>query len=325
MTERLLDVQGLQVQFHTRSSRSGARRRTVRAVDGVSFSVDRGEILALVGESGSGKTTTALAALRLVEQVAGVVTFKGRDLHGCSSRELRRTRREMQIVFQDPYESLDPRPSVQKIVDEPLRIHGIGRNRQERDEIALQTLERVGLTPPETFLGRRPHELSGGQRQRLSIAASLVSNPDLLVADEPVSMLDVSMRAGILDLLEGLCRQGMAILMITHDLSTAAHYADRIAVMYLGRIVEIGPAREIVANPRHPYTKALLSVVPRPNRRGTKRSLLTGEIPDASAVPSGCRFHPRCPVAVPACGQEDPDLRAVDGTTPDHEVACILE
>ena len=325
MTERLLDVQGLHVEFRARRLRpGGARHRVVRAVDGVSFNVDRGEVLALVGESGSGKTTTAQATLRLVAQSAGVVRFKGRDIHALSSRDLRRMRREMQLIFQDPYESLDPRLSVRKVMDEPLRIHGIGRDRSERRDIILATLDRVGLSPPNTYLDRLPHELSGGQRQRLSIAAALTSGPDLLVADEPVSMLDVSMRAGILDLLENLCRQGMGILMITHDLSTAAHYADRIAVMYLGRIVETGPAWQVITDPRHPYTRALLSVVPRAERKGMKRSILVGEVPDATAVPAGCRFHPRCPVALPSCSSDDPPLLPAPEAAPGHQVACVL-
>jgi len=324
VTERLLEVKDLRVQFRARGRHDGSgRRRYVRAVDGVSFAVDRGEVLALVGESGSGKTTAVQAALRLVRQSSGAISFKGQDLQQLSGRKLRRVRREMQLVFQDPYESLDPRLPVHDVVDEPLRIHGIGRTKQERRQRALAALERVGLTPAASYLDRLPHELSGGQRQRLSIASALATEPDLLVADEPVSMLDVSLRAGILDLLDDLCKQGMGIVMITHDLSTAAHYADRIAVMYLGRIVEIGPARQMVNEPQHPYTRALLDGVPRADRHGAKRTVLFGEVPDASSIPGGCRFHPRCPVAVPECADIDPTLRQVPAG-PTHEVACIL-
>ena len=202
----------------------------------------------------------------------------------------------MQIIYQDPYESLDPRMTVRTAVEEPMLIHGLGGSRAARRELVREAVARVELTPPDLFLERYPHELSGGQRQRVAIAASLVLEPDLLVADEPVSMLDVSVRAGVLNLLDQLRQDGLGILMITHDLSTAARYADRIAVMYLGRIVEIGPASEIVENPQHPYTKALLSVVPRRDPRDRKRpQVLTGEAPDATRIPSGCRFHPRCP------------------------------
>src|SRR5438034_10590413 len=233
----------------------------------------------------------------------------------------------MQIVYQDPYESLDPRLRVRATVEEPLTIHGLAGSRQERTERVREALARVELSPPELFLERFPHELSGGQRQRVAIAASLVLDPALLVADEPVSMLDVSVRAGILTLLDRLRRDGgMAILMITHDLSTAAHFADRIAVMYLGRIVEGGPARQVVRHPQHPYTKALLSVVPaRDPRVRSAPQLLTGETPDPVDVPKGCRFHPRCPVAVARCSVQDPALGvAASVASPSHEVACLL-
>ena len=221
------------------------------AVDGISFSVDRGELVALVGESGCGKTTTAQAVLRLVEATSGRVSFDGRDITELPNRALRPLRRSMQIIYQDPYESLDPRMTVRDAVEEPMLIHGLGGSRAARRELVREAVARVELTPPDLFLERYPHELSGGQRQRVAIAASLVLEPELLVADEPVSMLDVSVRAGVLNLLDRLRQDGLGILMITHDLSTAARYADRIAVMYLGRIVEIGPASEIVENPQH--------------------------------------------------------------------------
>jgi oligopeptide/dipeptide ABC transporter ATP-binding protein len=229
----------------------------------------------------------------------------------------------MQIVYQDPYESLDPRFRVRQTVEEPLLVHGLGESREARNELVDAALTRAGLTPPELFLDRYAHELSGGQRQRVAIAAALVLEPELLVADEPVSMLDVSVRAGILALLDELRRGGLGILMITHDLSTAAHYADRIAVMYLGRIVEEGPAREVIQHPKHPYTQALISVVPKPDPRDRSRpQILRGETPNPVLVPPGCRFHPRCPAAFERCPVEDPVelLQAATG----HGAACWL-
>ena len=227
------------------------------------------------------------------------------------------------MVYQDPYESLDPRLRVRAAVEEPLLIHGLGGSKAERLEQVRDALEKAGLSPPELYLDRYPHELSGGQRQRVAIAAGLVLGPQLLVADEPVSMLDVSVRAGILRLLDGLRREGLGILMITHDLSTAARFADRIAVMYLGRIVEEGPARSVVHDPQHPYTKALLSVVPRRDpRERSRRQILSGEAPDAVRIPSGCRFNPRCPIAVPECREIDPALEPA-GAGAGHRAACI--
>ncbi|HEU0193508.1 MAG TPA: ABC transporter ATP-binding protein [Gaiellales bacterium] len=298
-------------------------RQQVHAVEGVTFSVGPGEMLALVGESGCGKTTTAQTVMRMVDESSGEVRFRGRDLTGLSHRELRPIRREMQIIFQDPYESLDPRFRVHDTVEEPLLIHG-GGSAAERTEKITEALVRAGLTPPDLYINRFPHELSGGQRQRVAIAAALVLEPKLLVADEPVSMLDVSVRAGILSLLDELRKSGLGILMITHDLSTAAHFADRIAVMYLGRIVEEGPAREVVRSPRHPYTKALVSVVPKRDPRDrTQPQILKGETPNPVNVPQGCRFHPRCPIAIDACRGTDPALEPVPGGGADHRGACI--
>jgi oligopeptide/dipeptide ABC transporter ATP-binding protein len=287
----------------------------------VSFTVGRGEMVALVGESGCGKTTTAQAVLRLVEPEQGTVRFDGVDVGTLPHGELRRLRRRMQIIYQDPYESLDPRFRVETTVGEPLAIHRIG-SREERKAAVERALEQVGLSPPALFTSRFPHELSGGQRQRIAIAASLVLEPELLVADEPVSMLDVSVRAGILRILDDLRRSGLGVLMITHDLSTAARFADRICVMYLGRIVEEGPAEQVISAPEHPYTKALLSVVPRrdPRRRVTAQ-ILRGETPNPISVPSGCRFHPRCPVVFDECKTTDPELRDVAAG---QRAACLL-
>ena len=314
MTEPLLQVDDLVVHY------PAGRKHVVHAVDGVSLTVAPGEFVALVGESGCGKTTTAQAIMRMAKVTAGTITYRGRDITTFSQRQMRPIRHEMQLIFQDPYESLDPRFRVRDTVIEPLQIHGVTDNREERVRAAL---ERAGLTPAELYIDRYPHELSGGQRQRVSIAASLVLEPTLLLADEPVSMLDVSVRAGILGLLDELRKSGLGILMITHDLSTAAHYADRICVMYLGRVVEEGPAHEVIRNPQHPYTKALVSVVPQPDPdRATKPQILQGETPNPINVPSGCRFHPRCPVAESRCQSEDPQLRPAGGAG--QQAACLL-
>jgi len=325
----LLEVEDLVVRYPIARGLVGsaARRpqRNVHAVEGVSLSLQPGEMLALVGESGCGKTTTAQAVLRLVDPVSGSIRFDGQDLVPLGPRELRPIRRRIQVVYQDPYESLDPRFRVRGVVEEPLLIHRLGGSKSERAERVREALLRVGLSPPELYLERYPHELSGGQRQRVAIAAALVLEPDVLVADEPVSMLDVSVRAGVLNVLDGLREQGLAILMITHDLSTAARFAQRIAVMYLGRIVEEGPASAVVENPQHPYTKALLSVVPRRDPRDRQRpQILKGETPDAVAIPTGCRFHPRCPVAIERCTHDDPALERPAGVETGHRAACLL-
>ena len=325
----LLEVTDLFATYPVRRGIVGALkrepRRVVRAVDGVTFSLDRGEMLALVGESGCGKTTTAKAVLRLIDPVSGTIRLSGRDITTTPQRQLRPLRKTMQMIYQDPYESLDPRFRVSQVVEEPLAIHGEHRGRGARHGQVVDALTRAELTPPELFADRYPHELSGGQRQRVAIAASLVLGPELLVADEPVSMLDVSVRAGILTLLDRLRRENdMGVLMITHDLSTAAHFADRIAVMYLGRIVEEGPARKVIEDPQHPYTKALLSVVPRRDpRERLAPQILRGETPNPIDVPAGCRFHPRCPVVRDECRATDPELRPVPGA-PDHQAACVL-
>ena len=298
----------------------GAPQRDVRAIDGVSFDLQRGEVLALVGESGCGKTTTALSVLGLIEPSAGVVRFEGQPLHATLRRD-RSLRQSIQMVFQDPYESLNPRMTVGELVAEPLEVHRLFANQSEKRQKVFTALEEVGLRPASEFAHRLPHELSGGQRQRVVIAGALVTNPRLLIADEPVSMLDVSIRAEILLLLNELRRRhGISILFITHDLATAALFADRIAVMYLGRIVEIGPASAVLEHPLHPYTQALLSVIPSPDpRRKRERMILKGETPNPADIPPGCRFHPRCPLAAAECRNIDPQLERKQG----HEVACI--
>ncbi len=322
----LLEVTNLVTHYPVRRGLGQAAirrpRRWVHAVDGVSFSLSRGEMMALVGESGCGKTSTVQTILGMVKPTGGAVRLNGTDIANLPERRMRPLRRVVQMIYQDPYESLDPRFRVRQTVEEPMVVHGIGGSRAERQRLTVQALEQAGLRPAEMYLDRYPHELSGGQRQRVAIATALVLGPQLLLADEPVSMLDVSVRAGVLALLDSLRRDAeMGILMITHDLSTAAHFADKIAVMYLGRIVEEGTASEVVRNPQHPYTKALLSVVPkRDPREALAPQILTGETPDPVDVPAGCRFNPRCPVAVERCRTEDPALRMVAG----HLTACHL-
>lgn len=302
-------------------------RQVIRAVDGVSLEVARGEILALVGETGCGKTTTVQTIMRGTSATGGAVRINGRDVTQLSSRKMGPVRATSQLIYQDPYESLDPRFRVRQTVEEPLRIHGVGSSAAERRRMVAEALERVGLAPAELYVDRYPHELSGGQRQRVAIAAAVILKPTLLLADEPVSMLDVSVRAGVLNLLQRLRREnGMAIVLVTHDLATAGRFADRIAVMYLGRVVEEGPAKVVLDDPRHPYTRALLSVAPKkdPRARSTPQ-VLSGETPNPMNIPAGCRFHPRCPVAEDRCRTTDPALAPPTGmSTAGHRAACVL-
>jgi peptide/nickel transport system ATP-binding protein len=327
-SETILDVNNLKKRYPVARGLmerlQSKPRQFVHALDGVSFSMQRGEILGLVGESGSGKTTTAMSVLGLVEPSEGTIQFNGQNLPGSGNRKgLLAMRRQMQMVFQDPYEALNPRQTVYTIMAEPLEVHGIGQSKAEKLERVKTALANAGLKPPENYLHRYPEELSGGQRQRVVVAGALILQPQLLVADEPVSMLDVSIRAEILNLLRQLRDQhGISILYITHDLATAGFFTDRIAVMYLGRIVEIGATADVLTNPKHPYTRALLSVVPVPNpRQRRKREILQGEIPNPINIPAGCRFHPRCPDAIPGCREIDPALYTVNAN---HQAACIL-
>jgi oligopeptide/dipeptide ABC transporter ATP-binding protein len=321
----LVQVRDLEVHFPIRRG-VGGRKAVVRAVDGVSLDVQAGETLGLVGESGSGKTTLGRAMLRLVDPTSGTVKFEGRDITQLKERELRPLRRRMQPVFQDPHAALNPAMTVGDAVAHPLLIQGLATDRQTARDKAATMLERVGITPAGAFLDRYPEDLSGGQKQRIVLARALVTGPSLVVADEPVAMLDMSVRALVLDLMARLRREfGLTYVFITHDLATARLLCDRVAVMYLGRVVEIGPAGTVLSQPRHPYTRALLDAVPRvdPSAAGRARPVLPGEVPDATAVPGGCRFHPRCPQAFAPCGPDgaEPVLER-DGDA--AEVACHL-
>jgi peptide/nickel transport system ATP-binding protein len=295
----------------------------IRAVHDVSFSLHRGEVLGIVGESGCGKSTTGMTVLKLHEPTGGVIRFNGEDVAPYRGRALLRFRRKAQMIFQDPYQSLNPRLKIAESVMEPLIIHGIAHGAAAR-RAAAEALHDAGLRPASGFLERYPHELSGGQRQRVAIARAMVLRPDLLVADEPVSMLDVSIRAGILNLLRRYGREtGLSILYISHDISTVRFLCDRTAVMYMGRVVEIGPTADVLSTPRHPYTQALLAAVPRIPRHGRReRVRLAGDLPSLAAQPTGCAFHPRCSSAFAPCPAIVPSLKAVSDAP--CEVACHL-
>jgi len=295
----------------------------VHAVDDVSFEIKKEEVFGLVGESGCGKTTTGRLLLRLIEPTAGHIHFKGLDVTSLPDKEMRKLRRKMQIIFQDPYESLNSRMSIFDIVAEPLRIQKVVGTEAEVHERVVKVMEDMDLTPPEEFLYRFPHELSGGQRQRVAIARAFALEPEFIVADEPVSMLDASIRSEVSNLMLGLVKKfHCSILYITHDIALSRYMCNRVAVMYLGEIVEKGPRDDVIQEPLHPYTEALIAAVPVPDPTARRTKIVTkGEVPSAISPPSGCRFHPRCPHVMDVCGKEEPELIEV---TKDRYVACHL-
>ncbi len=322
--EALVQVRGLKKHFPIVSGMILQRQvGAVKAVDGVSFDIFKGETLGLVGESGCGKSTTGRTVLQLYKPTAGSIVFEGKELTELSPSDLRKTRRRMQMIFQDPFASLNPRMSVGNIVSEPLRIHKVMSNKAELQEFVEQLLERVGLNP--YYVNRYPHEFSGGQRQRIGIARALALNPSFIVADEPISALDVSIQAQVVNLLEELQSElNLTYLFIAHDLSMVRHICDRVAVMYLGKIVEIGTTDDVYDNPLHPYTQALLSAVPVPDplkERGRQRIIISGDVPSPARPPIGCNFNTRCPVALKGTCYQEPDPELIE-ITPGHWVAC---
>jgi oligopeptide/dipeptide ABC transporter ATP-binding protein len=324
MTAPILDVRALRKHFPIRQGLLGRVSGQVKAVDDVSFSIDPGETLSLVGESGCGKTTTSRCILRAIDPTAGEIHFRTGsgeqiDIATLERAKLRPLRRQMQMIFQDPFSSLNPRMTISEIIGEPLLVNDIGNQRTRNDRVA-ELLELVQL--PSAYLNRFPHAFSGGQRQRIGIARALALNPSLIVADEPVSALDVSVQAQIVNLMLDLQdRLGMAYLFVAHDLSVVKHISHRVAVMYVGRIVEIAPTEALFATPRHPYTEALLSAVPVPDPRiRAKRIVLEGDVADPSNPPSGCHFHPRCRYAIDRCRSETPELTEI---APNHAVRCL--
>jgi len=320
-TEPLVKVRGLKKYFPIFKGFFRQRVGDVKAVDGISFDIMPAETVAMVGESGCGKTTAGRSLLRLIEPNAGTVHFRGKNIPDLAPEELRKMRRYMQIIFQDPYSSLNPRQTIGQIIGTPLVLHGLAKNQREAEGMAKELLEKVGLQA--RYTSRYPHEFSGGQRQRIGIARAVALNPDFIVCDEAVSALDVSVQAQVLNLLLDLKDEyNLSYLFITHDLSVVRHVSDRVVVMYLGQVAENAPNKAIFSKPRHPYTQALLSAVPRADpRRKRQRIMLPGDVPKPSNPPSGCRFHTRCPLAEARCSQAVPDAHEVGE---DHIVVCHL-
>ncbi len=320
MSETILEVEDLKKHFPIYGGVLRRQVAAVHAVDGVSFDIKRGETTGLVGESGCGKTTLGRTALHLIKPTSGTVRYMGRDISELGGERMRRLRLEMAMVFQDPYASLNPRMTIADIIGEPIDIHHLAKG-VEKEKRIMELLDRVGLIPYHLY--RYPHEFSGGQKQRIGIARALVGNPKLLVADEPVSSLDVSVRAQILNLLKDLQEEyGFSCLYISHDLSTVKHMSTRVAVMYVGKLVELAPVKEIFDAPRHPYTRALMSAIPVPGQRREDRIILKGNVPTPINPPPGCRFHPRCYECQPDCAKDEPEFVEVEK---EHFVACHSE
>jgi len=320
--EILISVRNLTKEFVSRTGFFGGGRQSVKAVSDISFDIKKGETLGLVGESGCGKSTLGRSILRLIEPTGGAILYKGRDITNIPSGEMRRLRRNLQIIFQDPFASLNPRMTVGEILSEPLEIHGLFKGRGEREERIRKLLDMCGLR--RESVSRYPHEFSGGQRQRICIARALAVEPEFIVCDEPVSALDVSIQAQIVNLLQDLQKElGLTYLFIAHDLKVVEHISNRVAVMYLGKIAELASAEELYSNPQHPYTRALLSAIPIPDPdHKRERIILRGDVPSPKSPPPGCRFHPRCPVAQARCSTEVPDLRSLNSAGMAHHSAC---